>query len=113
MTVYRLNNIAGNKKYEPVSFIKRGVTLTRCILVLAKSYRGKPVSPVDVKRMFPTLCRKPSDAKAIMRRLEGRKMLRRVDQESWCITKLGVKAVYLLGSRDVENHGGIFTYETI
>ena len=44
-----------------------------------------------------------------MKTLEGRGMLRRVDADTWEITPLGIKAVYLLGKRDEEDGGGDFS----
>lgn len=108
MSNFRIKEITGIKEFQPVSFIKRGSTLTRSILCYAKMKR-KPISPVSVVRMFSTRCRRPYDAREVMKTLEGRGMLRRVDADTWEITPLGIKAVYLLGKRDEEYVGGDFS----
>lgn len=107
MSNYKIKNIAGLKEYELVSFIKRGTTLTRSILAYAKM-KQKPIAPVSIVRMFGTRCHKPSDAREIMKTLERRGMMRRVEADTWEITPLGLDALRLLGSRDAENAGGSF-----
>lgn len=107
MSNYKIKDIAGLKEYEAVSFIKRGTTLTRSILAYAQM-KKKPIAPVSIVRMFGSRCAKPSDAREIMKTLERRGMLRRVDADTWQITPLGVEALHLLGRRDAENAGGSF-----
>lgn len=107
MSNFKIKDIAGLKEYESVAFIKRGTTLTRSILAYAQMKR-KPIAPVSIVRMFGTRCRKPSDARDIMKTLEGRGMMRRVDADTWEITQFGREALVLLGRRDAENAGGSF-----
>lgn len=105
MDNYKIKDIAGLKEFEPVSFIKRGTTLTRSILAYAKM-KKKAIGPQSITKMFPSRCRKPSDARDIMKTLEGRGMLRRVEADTWQITPYGENALHLLGRRDAENTGG-------
>jgi hypothetical protein len=44
-----------------------------------------------------------------MKTLERRGMLRRASSDTWEITELGIRAVYLLGKRDEEYVGGDFS----
>jgi hypothetical protein len=108
MSNFRIKEIARIKEFYPVSFIKRGSTLTRSILCYAKMKRS-PISPVDVVRMFGFRCRRPYDAREVMKTLEGRGMLRHVDADTWEITPTGINAIYLLGKRDEEYVGGDFS----
>lgn len=108
MSNFRIKEIAGIEEFQLVSFIKRGTTLTRSILCYAKM-KKKPIAPVSIVRMFGSRCRRPYDAREVMKTLEGRGMLRRVDADTWEITELGIRAVYLLGKRDEEYAGGDFS----
>jgi hypothetical protein len=90
--------------FKPVSFIKRGVTSTRCVLHYLKMKRGTPASALQVREMFPKRFKGPVEAGRILKTLESRGFAKSAYPGAWIITPRGIEAIGLLAQRDKLKH---------
>lgn len=97
---YEIADPSRDKRFAPVSFMKRGNSTTSSVLRYLKMKRGVPATARQVYNVFPGFFRKPSDAAKIIRTLEKRGFCESVYDGAWRITKSGVAAVYLMCRRD-------------
>lgn len=97
---YAISDPSRDKRFTPVSFMKRGNSSTLSVLRYLKMKRGVPATARQVYEVFPSFFRKPSDAARTIRTLEKRGFCESVYDGAWRVTESGVAAVYLMSQRD-------------
>ena len=97
---YLVKDPSKYEAYKCISFIKRGSSTTQSVLQYLKMMRGKPVTALQTRRMFPAFFKGPVEAGRILKTLERRGFAELVYPGAWRITPFGDNAVYLLAQRD-------------
>lgn len=98
--VYVISDPSRWKEYSSISFMKRGSSSTRSVLCYLKMMRGKPVTALQTRQMFPAFFKGPVDAGRILKTLTKRGFAQEVYEGAWRITPVGENAIYLLAARD-------------